>query len=283
MEVLNNTLNNTYLFLNNTEKSQHNPNDTNTNIETSIFYIVMKIALLIFVFVHIIYLIIMIIRINYCDKDEQDKKKVHKLNDDCSICLESCQNESQLLCSHSFCGRCLLNHYQQNFLNEKIKCPYCRAESKFIIPQFEENEENKEIMKEICKYNDQVTSMNKTSFCLCVDFLKFSFLYLKKILNLRNERYINHRRILFSVIVIFLLFIVYPLISRSGRSGGASEIVQDILFYLICFLIVAEAFYRRIRFQNQLIINAQMEMVREINSRDNAINVDNFNEANFNV
>jgi len=262
----------------------NNQTDNNTlSSNTPVFYIILKILMLTFVLVHIIYLVFMIIKINYCNKDEQDKKKIRKLNDDCSICLESCHNEAQLLCSHSFCGQCLLNHYQQNFLNEKVKCPYCRAESKFIIPQFEENEENKEIMKEICKYNDQVTSMNKTSFCLCVDFLKFSFLYLKKILNLRNERYINHRRILFSVIVIFLLFIVYPLISRSGRSGGASEIVQDILFYLICFLIVAEAFYRRIRFQNQLIINAQMEMVREINSRDNAINVDNFNEANFNV
>jgi len=236
----------------------------------------LKILMLTFVLVHIIYLVFMIIKINYCNKDEQDKKKIRKLNDDCSICLESCHNEAQLLCSHSFCGQCLLNHYQQNFLNEKVKCPYCRAESKFIIPQFEENEENKEIMKEICKYNDQVTSMNKTSFCLCVDFLKFSFLYLKKILNLRNERYINHRRILFLVLTILILFLLYPLVNSNSK-GKATDIIKDIIFYLLCIIFIANALYRRIRYQNMI------NMIRMNMAIQNEINADTFNEGNFNV
>ena len=255
----------------------NNQTDNNTlSSNTPVFYIILKILMLTFVLVHIIYLVFMIIKINYCNKDEQDKKKIRKLNDDCSICLESCHNEAQLLCSHSFCGQCLLNHYQQNFLNEKVKCPYCRAESKFIIPQFEENEENKEIMKEICKYNDQVTSMNKTSFCLCVDFLKFSFLYLKKILNLRNERYINHRRILFLVLTILILFLLYPLVNSNSK-GKATDIIKDIIFYLLCIIFIANALYRRIRYQNMI------NMIRMNMAIQNEVNADTFNEGNFNV
>lgn len=256
-------------------------NHSTTNNTSSIFYIVMKIVILVFVLLHLVYLIIMIVKINFCNKDENEKKNVRHLNDDCSICLEKCQNEAQLLCSHSFCGRCLLNHCQQNFENEKVKCPYCRNESKFIIPQFEENEENKTIYQEITKYNNKVTSMYKTSFCLCFDFLKFSFLYLHKILNFRNPAYINHRRILCGLMVVFIVFVLYPILTSRGK-GGAADIFQDILLYLILILVIAESFYRRIRHQNQLIFQAQMAMALE-EHYDNSINTNNFNEANFNV
>lgn len=255
------------------------PSNISTLESSSTFYLIMKILLILFILIHLAYFLFMIIRINYCNKDEDEKKKIRKINEECSICLDKIKDEAQLLCSHSYCANCLLYYTKNNdFDNDKIKCPVCRVESKFIIPQFEENEENKELFGEIARYNNKVTSAHKTSFCLCFDFLKFSFLLMKKILNFRNPNYIAHRRILCTVIFIFLFFVVYPLF-KNGSKGSTGEIIQDIIMYIFLILIIAEAFYRRIRRQNEQILRAQIQLVieqqiaNELNIEGNLYNV----------
>ena len=232
-------------------------------------YFILTIVGITLIALHITYLVFMLIRNNYCkclncnyieNPIEDIKNKVRKLNDDCSICLDFCQNEAQLLCSHSFCGRCLLNHFELNYQNSEteenasVKCPYCRSESKYIVAQFKENDENKLIMDDINKYNNRNSvKLFRTSYCLSVDFCLVTYFFLKKVLNPRNQNYTFHRRVICMFIIIILLFVIFPLISTSSTSekGSLVDIVKNIIFYIILILLIVESFYRRIRFQNQ--------------------------------
>jgi hypothetical protein len=246
-------------FVNHTINStiKENNNISNTTTTTSNIFFIAKIAFIIFILSHLIYLIYALIKINCFNRDSVNNVK--KLNEECSICLDTCKNEVQLLCSHSFCGKCLTDFiHHENLLSsmDKIKCPYCRVESKFIVIQFEENNENKEYYDILQNYNDKVTAQHKTSLCLCVDIFKYSILMLKKILNLRDDRYLLHRKIL--TLVVLIIFLVSMIYVQNHVSGSTGEIIQDIIFYIVFILVIAEAVYRRIRRQNRAIFELNL-------------------------
>jgi len=81
---------------------------------------------------------------------------------------------------------------------------------------------------------------------------------MKQIMNFQDPRFIFHRKICMSVIFILIVFILYPLLNKTD--GNFNEIIQDILFYIVLILLVAETFYRRIRLQAENFLQNQMDL-----------------------
>lgn len=53
------------------------------------------------------------------------------LHEECSICTERVQYKVELDCSHSFCGKCIMEYYDSIHSNG-LKCPLCRNEVRLI-------------------------------------------------------------------------------------------------------------------------------------------------------
>jgi hypothetical protein len=179
------------------------------------FLTIVHIALISLVFIHLLYFIYMLIKLN-CFKRSQNTSQVEKptnmrkLNETCSICLEDINQEVQLLCSHSYCGKCIIDYAKQR--NEaNVKCPICRAESKLMFAQFERNEENKELYDYVLNYNHELTSTYTTSLCFCIDTFRFFHYYLKQLADFNNPRFAAQRKCLIIFLIIFFIFIIFPL------------------------------------------------------------------------
>ncbi len=200
-----------------------------------------------FVSLHLIYFVFMLIKINFCKNSEvpEDETKMRKINDECSVCLEVITNETQLLCSHSFCATCIYDYYLKNFQGTFIKCPYCRKDSKLFVTNFNKTEENKEIYQKLVDYNDSMKNNYKTSLCLCYDIIQLFVFYTKNILNFRNDQYSGQRKCLAILVIIVILMIIFPIRGRNDLF----ELIGDIIYYLIMIIIIVERFNRRIRDQ----------------------------------
>jgi hypothetical protein len=248
------------------------------NILTVIHIIIIAIAI-----IHVIYLILMLIKINcFSDKEisiDDHGKRLKKINDTCTICLDEIQNEVQLLCSHSFCAKCIISYAKQRFSFVDVKCPYCRVNSKLMIAKFEKNETNEEDFEEIINYNHQLTSRMKTSLCFCVDTFRFFMFYTKQILDFNNPAYANERCCFFVLMILIGFILVYPFL------GGVSQwlvLIQDFCLYCGLVSIFAEMFYSRIRRAT----NRQFDLVRienERRSRNNTGNLENNNNNEQNI
>lgn len=222
--------------------------------------------------IHIIYFIIMLIKINCFDKKNSENQNLRKINDECCICLNSIENEVQLLCSHSYCGKCLIEYSKQHYDFSKIHCAICREESKLVIVQFDKNENNKEIYDEVISYNHQITGYYKTSLCFCVDMFRLFYYYMKQLLDLRNPRYAKHRVFLLLLVVASLAYILYPI------QPSAGDLIEDIIFFILCVIVIAEKFYRMIRRQtNEEFDRMNSDSINniEINARENNLGINN--------
>jgi hypothetical protein len=244
-----------------------NQTDTSkTSEEEYDLVVILHYVVVTFVALHLIYFLYMLIKNNICKKrgkPEDQQENLRKINDECSICLESIRNEVQLLCSHSYCAACIIDYGKQRWGFVNIQCPICRTESKLMVTQFERNEENKELYDMILSYNHEITAAYSTSFCLCFDILKFSFFYFRQITNFSNPRYRTHRKIIILLIIIVLVFVLYPATYISDHL----ELFEDILSYIFLILLCSENFYRRIRREtnSEFILHES-----EINSRNSS-------------
>ena len=222
-------------------------------------------VVIIFVAMHLEYFLYMLIKNNICKKSnpQDPQENLRKINDECSICLDSIRNEVQLLCSHSYCAACIIDYGKQRWGFVNIQCPICRTESKLMVKQFERNEDNKESYDMILSYNHEVTAAHSTSFCLCFDILKFSFFYFRQVTNFSNPRYRTHRKIIILFIIVFLVFVLYP----SKYISDHLELLEDILSYVFLIMLCSENFYRRIRSEtnSEFILHES-----EINSRNSS-------------
>lgn len=211
------------------------------NIFTILHIIIISVAI-----VHVIYLILMLIKLNCFsdDKHNEQTKALKKINDTCTICLDELQNEVQLLCSHSYCAKCIILYAKQRFSFVNVKCPYCRVKSKLLIPKFEKTAETMDDYEEIVKYNHQLTSNMKTSLCFCIDTFRFFMFYSRQILDFNNPTYSGERCCFFSLIIIVLIVMVFPLL---GDVSDWIVIIEDFVLYTGLVCIFAEMFYTRIR------------------------------------
>jgi len=206
---------------------------------------ILHLLLTFLVLIHLFYFIYMMILQNLYKKkipDEIQKPKgLRKLNDSCSICLEDIRNEVQLLCSHSYCGKCIIEYGKRRWNFVDISCPICRSESKFIFSVFERNEDNKEIYDAVRKYNCEVNSNYPTSFCFCLDVVRLSLHYLKEFKNFSSARYTatNKRFIFFFLLIIFFLF--YPL---TFKFTSYLELFEDLITYIFLIVLCSEYFNR---------------------------------------
>jgi len=253
--------------------STYSPLKNNTNLNQSDSSIIseeeynligiLHYLVIIFVAIHLIYFLYMLIKNNICKKSnpQDPQENLRKINDECSICLESIRNEVQLLCSHSYCAACIIDYGKQRWGFVNIKCPICRTESKLMVTQFDRNEDNKELYDMILSYNHEVTAAYSTSFCLGFDILKFSFYFFRQITNFSNPRYRTHRKIIILFIIVFLVFVLYP----SKYISDHLELFEDILSYIFLIMLCSENFYRRIRSEtnSEFILHES-----EINSRN---------------
>lgn len=231
-----------------------------------------------FVCLHLIYFVFMLIKINYCRAQEvpEEEAKMRRINEECSICLDTISNETQLLCSHSFCAKCIYDYYDKNFKGSKIKCPYCRKESKLFVTNFNTNESNKEVYQKLIDYNEAMNQELKTSWCLCYDIILFFVFYTKNILNFRNDQYSGQRKCLAVLIIVVILIIISPI---SGRDD-LFEFIGDIIYYVIMILIIVERFSRRIREQIERSNTERRES--ELNQSNNSgIQQNNNNQNNL--
>jgi hypothetical protein len=208
---------------------------------------------------------------------------MRKINDECSICLEGITNETQLLCSHSFCAMCIYDYYSKKFKGNKVQCPYCRKESTLFVTNFNKNEENKEIYQKIVDYNEAMTNDYKPSWCLCYDIYQFFIFHTKNILNFRNDQYSGQRKCLALLIIIVIVIIIVPITGRNDLF----ELLGDVIYYIIMILIIVERFNRRIRDQIERSNTERRESeLSQNNSQivhpDNSIQ-SNPNQVNLNV
>lgn len=226
------------------------------NLLTIIHYLIISLVAL-----HLVYFVYMLIKNNYCKSQSDGQENLRKINDECSICLDTINNEVQLLCSHSYCASCIIDYGKQRWGFVNIQCPICRTESKLMVIQFERNEDNKEQYDMILSYNHEVTAHYSTSLCLCFDIVKFSFFYFRQITNFNNPRYNSHRKIIIMVIIIILLYVLYPIKFVSDNL----EVIEDILSYIFLIMVCSENFYRRFRRET----NSEILLHEaEINSRN---------------
>jgi hypothetical protein len=185
---------------------------------------------------HLVYFIYMLIRQNTLNPSQPKKK----INETCIICLSDIHEEVQLICSHSYCARCIISYGKLRYDFHNLECPICRRISKLLFCQFERNDENQTTYDEIIKYNYHLTS--KTTLCLSLDLFNLSFYYLRHITNFSNRRYDRHRKAVVVFILMVFLFIIYPLTYELEL-----EIVEDVIFYLSLIVFLGEFFYRTIR------------------------------------
>lgn len=261
----------------------HNKTNLNNNIDQqpgSSFNILtlIHISLISMVAVHLFYFIYMLIKHNCCRTNtvlNQPEKpnNMRKINDECSICLESLKYEVQLLCSHSYCANCIIDYGKQRFDYYNIQCPICRRESKLMFAQFERDEQNKELYDQILTYNHEITSNYSTSFCFCLDMFRFSLYYLRQVSNFNNSRYARQRKIIIAIFLAVLIIVLYPLTLDFTSIG---ELIEDICFYLFLIIFVGEYFYRMFRRQT----NAEFE---HINSNHNSNSQANNSQINNSV
>jgi hypothetical protein len=184
---------------------------------------------------HLVYFIYMLVR-----KNIRSQTPKQKYNESCIICLEDIQDEVQLICSHSFCGKCIISYYKQRHEFYNLECPICRKVSKLLFANFERTEENKTNYDEIVNYNYDLTS--KSTWVLSIDLFKLSNFYFRHVADFSNRRYDRHRKGVVVFILMVFLCIIYPLTYELEF-----EIVEDVIFYLSLVVFLGEFFYRTIR------------------------------------
>jgi hypothetical protein len=194
---------------------------------------------------HLFYFLFMQI-INYVKK-EKEIPDFKKINETCSIGLESIQYEAKLLCSHSYCFECIISYGKQRFNLHNIECPMCRRASKLIFCQFEKNIQNKEIYQQILNYNYALTS-SKATLCLSYDIVIFAKYYYNQMCS--SSRLFRKREISILFCILIFFTILFPL---SLKISDNFELIEDIVFYLSLIVIVTEIFYRNLRIR----INAE--------------------------
>lgn len=252
----------------------NNENKSSTSFIAEYFHYI----LILFLLIHVIYFIYMVIKQNFCKKDilqevGENSQERRKINEECAICMENIQNETQLICSHSFCAHCLINYGKHTFNMVNILCPMCRQKSKILFANFQRDEQNKEFYDLILSYNHEFTEHNYTSLCFCVDFVKLFFFYFKQISNFNNPRYRGQRA---CVILFLLVAFVYLIVIYTHNFKDAVEIVEDVFYYCCLIFVVAEYFYRN--FRNRT--NNEFEIYAS-NSVENVNDLSNL-DANFN-
>jgi len=208
----------------------------------------------------------MFIRLNYFvdkDNDEYLAKHTRKINEECSICMEPIVNEVQLICSHSFCGACILFWAEKEYKGKIIECPLCRKRSKLLITKFSENKDNKEILEKVVLYNYELVKLHTNSLCFCIDSYRFLNYYIRQVLNFNNYEYQNHRMIIACTTFVFLCLLTYPL----GYEGEIYKVAMDVVLYFIIIIVIVEKFYRTIRLQTEEILerrNFERNLGREL-------------------
>jgi hypothetical protein len=239
------------------------------------------ILLILLVAIHLIYFVYMLFKQNVCKsgppKQPEKPNNLRKINETCSICLEDIMDEVQLLCSHSYCAKCIVDYGKQRWNFYDIQCPMCRVESKLMFSLFERNEENKEYYDQILSYNHEVTSHYATSFCFCLDMLRFMQYYIKQLTNFQNPRFANHRKVIILAILFVMVVVLYPL---TLKLPNIYELCEDIFFYIALIVFCSEYFYRIFRRQT----NSEFESLISSNlSRDVDVNISNANSINNNI
>ena len=264
----------------NTTKVKPEPNFIYSNTDEFNIFSIIHIIIITIVIVHIIYLILMIIKINFFkNKDDLSEKErnLKKINEICTICLEHITNEVQLLCSHSFCSTCIILYAKQRFSFINVECPYCRTCSKLMIVKYERTEENSKEYDEIVSYNHEFTSKMKTTFCFCIDTLRFFFFYTRQILDFSNPRYAKERCCLLLIMIIVFIIILYPIL---GAFNQVLVIIEDIFIYSVLIFMFAEFFYRSFRRRNEQDYENYVENSVNI-SQNSSFNIEN-NQNNQN-
>ena len=229
-----------------------------------------------FVILHFIYFIYMLIKINLCSNRQvpEEEAKMRKINEECSICIDKIINETQLLCSHSFCGKCIYDYYSKNFLGSQIRCPICRKDSKLFVTNFDRTDDNKEIYQSLINYNESMTNNYSTSLCLCYNIINFFVFHSRNILNFRNIQYRNQRRCLAIFLILLIIIIIIPI----NGNGEIIELIEDIIYYMILIFIIAESFYRRIRAQIEFSNQERLEQQSQTSNNNGNNNIiDNLN------
>jgi hypothetical protein len=209
---------------------------------------ILHFSLISLVVVHLLYFIYILFKQNcrFSASQAQKPDNLRKINDQCSICLENIQNEVQLLCSHSYCGQCLVDYFKQRYNTSDVQCPICRAESKFIFSNFERTETNKELYDYILDYNHTTTSNYTSSFCFCLDVFRLCQIYLRSLADFSNPRFRRHRTIVILLLLVVFTIVLWPF---SSKITSVLEMTEDVIFYLSLIFACAEYFYRRFRRQ----------------------------------
>lgn len=264
---LNNSNNNNNTTAINDDNKMIKANEEEFSVISIIHIIIIGIAI-----VHLLYFILMIIKLNCFKSEEEKSKDLRKISESCAICLEEIKDDVQLLCSHSYCAKCIVDYAKTRFSFINVECPYCRTPSKLMMINFERTEENKAYFDEIINYNHQLTATMKTSLCLCVDTFRFFFYFSKQILDFNNPRYANERACLICMGVLAFIVILFPIL---GQISNILDILEDILVYGVLICTFAECFYRRERNRTNSFFN-NMENNRNINL-DISANVSNEN------
>jgi hypothetical protein len=198
------------------------------------------------VLIHLFYFIFMLIKQNLIKKKVPKElvkpKNLRKINECCSICLENITHEVQLLCSHSYCGKCLIDYGKQRWNLADIRCPMCRGESKLLFSHFERNEQNKEIYDIVLSYNHHTTCQHPTSFCFSLDLVRFTMFYVKELKKLSNSGIIERKRGFLFVMLLILFLVFYPL---TVKFATYLEFFEDLITYVFLIVLCSEYFYRR--------------------------------------
>ncbi len=247
--------------------TSNSTSDDENNNSTSFIAEYFHYIWIIFLLIHIIYFIYMLIKQNFYKKDllqevAESAQERRKINEECAICMENIQNETQLICSHSFCAHCLINYGKHTFNMVDIQCPMCRQKSKILFANFMRNELNKEFYDLILSYNHQFTQHNYTSLCFCVDFVRLFFFYVKQVLNCNNPRFRVQRCFLITFI---LAAFIYLIVIYMHNFKDTIEIAEDVIYYCCLIFVVAEYFYRnfRNRTNNEFELYASNSIVNE--------------------
>ena len=95
--------------------------------------------------------------------------------------------------------------------------------------------------------------------------LKITIYFLKQLYNFRNRRYDNYRKILSVLLILLFFFVLFSILNNSNTQSGLQEVIEDILFYLILVILIAESFYRRIRYEAEIYMEAIQEQI-ELNN-----------------
>lgn len=216
-----------------------------------------------FVIAHLVYFLTMIIAVYIRNKNiekNSEKFNVRKLNNECSICLDNLNDETQLVCSHSFCAACIVDYGKHKFNMMNILCPVCRAETPRLIPQFQRTGDNKAVFDSIKAYNDEGEGRYDTSYILIVDIIKFLKVYIKKLLNTNDHRYNSHRSVIIGLACLSTVAIIAFCIPQSFTS-----VLGDMCYYYILIVLVRNMF----RGQNN---NIQQDEPNNFNEENNLEN-----------